>query len=123
MADVQGTLEPLFKLWTMGIAGAVEFAAALVILGAAVQGIVSVLRHAFSRTPAPMASERIRIRLGQWLSLALEFELAADILRTAVAPSWDEIGKLAAIVVIRTVLNFFLQRDIAEARRREQEGG
>lgn len=123
MADVLGTLEPLFKLWTMVIAGAVEFAAAMVILGAAVQGIIALLRHVFSRTPAPTASERIRIRLGQWLSLALEFELAADILRTAVAPSWDEIGKLAAIVVIRTVLNTFLQRDIAEARRREQEGG
>jgi hypothetical protein len=47
------------------------------------------------------------------LALALEFLLGADILRTAVEPSWDEIGRLAAIAAIRTALNFFLQREIA----------
>ena len=62
--------------------------------------------------------EEIRIRLGLWLSLALELELAADILRTAIAPSWDEIGKLASIVVLRTVLNYFLQNEVAKAYSR-----
>jgi uncharacterized membrane protein len=57
----------------------------------------------------------VRLQLGRWLSLALEFELAADILRTAIAPSWDEIGKLAAIVVLRTLLNYFLEREIRTA--------
>ena len=52
--------------------------------------------------------EGTRLRLGRWLSLALEFQLAADILKTAVAPTWDEIGQLAAIAVLRTALNFFL---------------
>lgn len=36
------------------------------------------------------------------LALALEFELAADILRTAIAPTWNEIGQFAAIIVLRT---------------------
>jgi len=60
--------------------------------------------------------------LGQWLTVALEFELAADILRTAVAPSWNDIGQLAAIIIIRTTLNFFLQKEIdqAEARAKSQ---
>ncbi len=51
--------------------------------------------------------------------MALELELGADILRTAVAPTWTEIGQLGAIVVLRTALNFFLQQEIdkAEARR------
>ena len=44
--------------------------------------------------------------------LALEFELAADVLRTAISPTWDDVGKLAAIAAIRTVLNFFLEKDI-----------
>ena len=57
----------------------------------------------------------IRLTLGRYLSLALEFQLGADILSTAVSPSWDEIGKLGAIAVIRTALNFFLSRELREA--------
>lgn len=51
------------------------------------------------------------------LILSLEFALAADIAETAVAPSWDELGQLAAIAGIRTVLNLFLERDLEAARR------
>lgn len=54
-----------------------------------------------------------------WLSLAIEFELAADILRTTIAPSWEEIGKLAAIVILRTVLNYFLQTEIRRAAQQK----
>lgn len=61
--------------------------------------------------------ENIRLKLGRWLALALEFQLAADILKTAVAPTWDDIGKVAAIIVLRTLLNFFLAREIALAER------
>ena len=61
--------------------------------------------------------ESIRLKLGRWLALALEFQLAADILKTAVAPTWDDVGKVAAIIVLRTMLNFFLAREIAEAER------
>lgn len=62
--------------------------------------------------------EAVRLRLARWLALALEFLLAADILDTAVAPTWDDIGKLAAVATIRTALNFFLQREIDAAERR-----
>jgi uncharacterized membrane protein len=48
--------------------------------------------------------------------LALEFQLGADILSTAIAPSWDEIGKLGAIAVIRTGLNYFLSIEMREER-------
>ena len=58
------------------------------------------------------AMSEIRITLGRWLALALELALAADILRTVMIPTWDEIGKLGAIVVLRTVLNYFLEREI-----------
>jgi len=50
----------------------------------------------------------IRLVLTRYLALALEFQLGADILSTAIAPSWPEIGKLGAIAVIRTGLNYFL---------------
>ena len=61
-----------------------------------------------------------RLMFSRYLSLALEFQLASDILSTAVAPSWDEIGKLGATAVIRTALNYFLSREIQEDREREQ---
>ncbi len=55
-----------------------------------------------------------RFTMARYLALALEFQLGADILSTAVAPTWEAIGKLAAIAVIRTGLNFFLMREIKE---------
>ena len=54
--------------------------------------------------------------LAHYLAVALEFQLAADILATAVAPSWNQIGKLAAIAAIRTALNYFLSREMAEEK-------
>ena len=54
----------------------------------------------------------VRLTLARFLAIALEFQLGADILSTAVTPSWDAIGKLAAIAVIRTTLNYFLSRDM-----------
>lgn len=54
----------------------------------------------------------LRLSLARYLIVALEFQLAADIISTAIAPDWDQIGKLAAIATIRTVLNYFLEREI-----------
>lgn len=61
----------------------------------------------------------IRLTLSRYLALALEFQLGADILSTAIAPSWQEIGKLGAIAVIRTGLNWFLSREMVEERSAE----
>jgi uncharacterized membrane protein len=58
--------------------------------------------------------KRIWVHLATWLLLGLELELAADIIRSVVAPTWQDIGKLAAIAAVRTLLNYFLGRDIAE---------
>ena len=65
----------------------------------------------------PDGYERARLTLARFLALALEFQLAADVLGTAVSPSWTEVGKLAAIAVIRTALNYFLSREIKEEVR------
>ncbi len=60
---------------------------------------------------------RVRLDLGVALALSLEFLLAADIVATAVSPSWDALGKLAAISAIRTFLNFFLEREVKQLAR------
>lgn len=56
----------------------------------------------------------IRLNFGRWLSLALEFQLGSDIVNTTVAPSFEALGKLGATALIRTFLNFFLSRELAE---------
>lgn len=59
----------------------------------------------------------IRLTLARYLALALEFQLGADILSTAVAPNWQEIGKLGVIAVIRTGLNYFLSKEMEEEKK------
>ncbi|HLZ38744.1 MAG TPA: DUF1622 domain-containing protein [Mycobacteriales bacterium] len=73
------------------------------------------------RTRDPEAFVPVRLGLGRFLALGLEFQLASDILRTAVAPSFEELGKLAAVATIRTGLNFFLAREIREESRTVQQ--
>lgn len=114
------------KTFTLWFATGSEAAAALIIglagIEALLRSLLEFLRQNVAATPGTSGhneKERIRLRLGRWLALALEFLVAADILRTAVAPSWDEIGKLAAIVLLRTALNFFLQREIDQAVTRD----
>lgn len=62
----------------------------------------------------------VRLLLARYLALALEFQLGADILSTAIAPTWDQIGKLGLIAIIRTGLNYFLSIEMRgeEATRR-----
>ena len=119
-------MELLFKQLTFYLAYAIEGAAALVIAVAATKAIVGVVLLLFRRgavappvtSPSQLTGqEDIRLEMGRWLALALEFELAADILRTAVAPTWNEIGQVAAIIVLRTALNFFLRMEIEKAAR------
>lgn len=59
------------------------------------------------------------LRYARWLVATLTFQLAGDILETSIAPTWDDIGRLASIAVIRTGLNYFLERDLAEVRERQ----
>jgi len=82
--------------------------------------------YQFVRALAPPQVEsynQIRLVLARYLALALEFQLGADILSTAVAPSWTQIGKLGAIAVIRTALNYFLMREMKEERESTKQEG
>lgn len=112
-------MEELFKGWTFYVAAAIEAGAGLVIAIAAAVAIVRSLILFFQRPERQDRKENIRLQLGRWLAVGLEFELAADILRTAIAPTWNEIGQLAAIIILRTILNYFLQKEIDKASERQ----
>lgn len=114
----------IIKELTLQVSTLTEGVAALIIAIAVIEGVFRtflLVLQSFSPSDASSheAKEDVRLRLGRWLALALEFLLAADILRTAVAPSWSEIGQLAAIATIRTALNFFLQLEIDKAEQRK----
>lgn len=100
------------------LADCIQLFAAVLIGLAAVQATFRSLVAFFRRGSLESATEDVRLRFGRWLVLALEFQIGADILRTAVAPTWNEIGQLAAIIVLRTVLNFFLQQEIEKVAQK-----
>ncbi|MGH7516281.1 MAG: DUF1622 domain-containing protein [Gemmatimonadales bacterium] len=96
------------------LAMAVDLATGLVVAFAVAEALARVARHSIADLLGRGADrDAVRRRLGEWLALALELALASDIIRTALAPTWDDLGKLAAIMAIRTVLNYFLGRELA----------
>lgn len=118
-SSTSGPLESWLKILVSYLAAGAEIAAALVIGGAVLRGIGTYLQQAFSRSRQHFdATEGIRLRLGRMLTLGLEFTVASDILRTAVAPTRQDILNLGAIVLLRTLLNYFLEQEIRQGELR-----
>ena len=113
-------MEALIKTITLMLARGVEVGAALVIALSSVRSLWNYLRALVTDRSLLVPKEEIRLSLGRSLALALELELGADILKTAVAPTWDDIGLLAAIAVLRTGLNYFLERELQNAEKRQE---
>lgn len=115
------TLEQLRELVDL-LVRLIEAAGALIIFTGAVLAFVRFVVVGLTER-RPEVFTGVRLVLGRFLALGLEFQLASDVLRTAIAPSWDEIGQLAAVAAIRTALNYFLERDIDAAREEEAAVG
>lgn len=111
-------MEAIFREISDYLALALEALSVLMIMIGAIEAVWQ-LRRAIVRRQA--ASHGVRraawLSLARWLVLGLEFMLAADIIRSVIAPSWDDIGQLASIALIRTFLNYFLERDLENAAR------
>jgi len=89
-----------------------------VILIGALRGLRSFLLKCIGRN---ILIADIRIELGHYLALGLEFLVAKDIVESIARPTWDDLGKLAAIIALRTVLTFFLAHEVKEMREALQE--
>lgn len=116
------TVEQTVQVGARAISSLAEFSAATVIAAALLQALWRSAHALFWPSDVGAndeAKHHLRLQLGRWLAIALEFLLAADILLTAIAPTWEDIGKLGAIALIRTALNYFLEREI-DASNREQ---
>ena len=108
-------MEEIAKNITLNVSHAVEILSA-VIIGIAVLKVLYAYLFSIYSSSHTLTKEAIRIKFGSSVAVALELLLGADVLATAVAPSWDDIGKLAAIATIRTVLNYFLERELKHVK-------
>lgn len=86
--------------------------ALITIWGIVVSLFAFLKKELLSRGEVIQLNEAIRVRLGSYLVLALEFFIAGDIVKTIITPTWQSLGILGAIVVIRTILSYFLTKDI-----------
>ena len=94
------------------VALALEYTAVLCIVVGFVKSFILLLRRRQLHF-TPMHN-RLRFQFGGWLALALEFQLASDIIKTTVAPTYEHLIQLGAIAVIRTFLNYFLNKELHE---------
>jgi uncharacterized membrane protein len=104
-------MEELFRQWAAYLALMVEALAVIFIAAGAIEAVWTMIK-----TPRQGRRKAVWVRFGVWLLLSLEFELGADIIRTAISPTWTQIGQLGAIAVIRTFLNHFLEEDLEKYR-------
>ena len=109
-------MEDFLQSLASGVALAVETVAVVVAGLGALVAVAGIVRVEIQGAPRGARKDVWRT-FGLWLLFALEFALAADIIRSVIAPGWQEIGKLAAIAAIRTFLNYYLEKDVREVER------
>ena len=100
-------MEDLFHRWAAYLALMVEASSVLFITIGTLEAV-----WMLAKLPREGRRRAVWVRFGVWLLLSLEFQLGADIIRTAISPTWTQIGQLGAIAVIRTFLNHFLEKDL-----------
>jgi uncharacterized membrane protein len=109
-----------FVLVTERTVVVIDAMAMVIIVVGTVEAFIDGMRALFS-SKSSHEKRGIWLRYARWLIAGLTFQLAADIIETSIRTSWDAIGRLAAVAVIRTFLNYFLERDLAETRERQHE--
>jgi len=105
-------MEDFFRLVAGHAALMLELVVILLVVAGAAETLIQMARYWFGIGRGPGARRGMWMGFARWLVVALEFALGADIIRTAIAPTWTDIGQLAAIAAVRTGLGFFLERDI-----------
>ena len=103
----------LFHSLVEGISFSLNIVGALITIWGIALSLIDFLKKEISRQQDCLKyNEIIRMKLGSYLVLALEFFIAGDIIKTIITPTWMGLGILGAIVVIRTILSYFLTKDL-----------
>jgi uncharacterized membrane protein len=98
----------------------IDALALVIIVVGTIEAFIGGVRAMFA---SPTGHERrdIWLRFARWLIAGLTFQLAADVIETSITTSWQAVVRLGAIALIRTFLNYFLERDLSEVRARQNE--
>lgn len=113
-------MKELFTLASDHAILVIDALALVIIVFAALEAFIRSIRGMFAPLPAHERRE-VWLRFARWLVAGLTFQLAADIIESSITTSWESVARLAAVAVIRTFLNYFLERDVAEARERQHQ--
>ena len=114
---IEGAVQAAAEGASLAIGGV----AILVVAWGSIEAAVGCMALVARRQTGHGARKVVWRRFGVWLLLGLEFELAADIIETVISPEWMDIAKLGAIAVIRTFLNYFLEKDLDASVREAGE--
>jgi uncharacterized membrane protein len=114
-------MEEWLLVLTKYVVLAIDVMALIVIAFGSVQAFVASLGGMFNPLSGPQKRD-IWLRYARSLVAGLTFQLAADVLESAITQDWQALARLAAIAVIRTFLSYFLERDVSEIRARQHQG-
>jgi uncharacterized membrane protein len=101
------------------VALAIEAIAIAIIAFGAIEAVIGIARVGMRVGSTNDDRRDVWLAFARWLVAGLTFQLAADLVNTSFAPTWDEVGHLAAIAAIRTFLSYFLDREVEDTRERQ----
>ena len=115
-------MEALLHEFAHFVALIVEAIAILIIAIGSVEALVNMFRIMIAGHASGLQKRAVWLEFARWLVAALTFQLAADVVNTSFSPTWDEVGRLAAVAAIRTFLSYFLDREVENTRKLQHAG-
>jgi uncharacterized membrane protein len=108
-------MESLLQVLASGVTLALQAVAIVIVVLGSARAVFGIMRDAFVSRPCAASQRTEWLDYARWLVAALTFQLAADIVATSFAPTWDELGRLVVVAVVRTFLSYFLDREMEHA--------
>jgi uncharacterized membrane protein len=115
-------MESLLRDFADCVALALQAIAIVIVVAGSARAVASIVRAALVRTATDAEKRAVWLEYARWLVAALTFQLAADIVGTSFSQTWDELGRLAVVAVIRTFLSHFLDSEVAHNARLQAVG-
>jgi uncharacterized membrane protein len=112
-------LEEWLRVITKDVITVIDAMVLLIITVGTIEAFVQGIRFTLVPTAGGHERRAVWLQYGRWLVAGLSFQLAADIINTSIAPTMEELARLGFVAAIRVFLNFFLERDISDLRKRQ----
>lgn len=115
------TVENLLHAIAHCIALGIEAVAIIIIAAGCLEAVLEITRTVLRSGATNRERRDVWLKMARWLVAGLTFQMAADIVNTSFEPTWDEVGRLGAIAVIRTFLSVFLDREVLDTRNLQRD--